>query len=416
MRTDSYSMGKKPVLLLTLSVICLVFFAGCTEQVEQKNEQKTVDENEYQRVTDMRGIEVKVPKNIQRVVTISDGFVAGVMTNLGVQNTIVGLGSSCVQRNFKYNYEAVSGQDYTYENGMNPVTYLNQWLMDIPLVAQSGMAMNYETLASLEPDVVIFRVGSCTARTWDDENTKKTISTLESLGIPIIVLKGPPCYEKPDVSKISEEVRIIGHLFGKEDQAVELAMYIESITELIKERTKDVSESEKPTVLMFGLSPKARDAGGAGTAHGLDTIESYFIEDIANARNAHRGTGGFKMLSTEQVLALNPEVIVLPTAWGYHPPSELYTAPYYQNIQELDAVKNRRIWALPWTPCNCAKRIEYPMEVMIIAKAAYPERFDDIKIHTWVLEFYQRVYNVDEDSAKKIRSVQWLEWAVEDDV
>jgi iron complex transport system substrate-binding protein len=144
-------------------------------------------------------------------------------------------------------------------------------------------------------------------------------------------------------------------------------------------------------------------------------MESYFIEDIVNAKNAFQGTGGWKILSAEQILALNPDVIVLPTDWGYHPPRELYEAPYYQNLQELEAIKNQRVWALPYTPYNCAKRLEYPIELMVIAKAAYPDLFEDIIFHEWVLQFYQNVYNVDKDTAEDIRSIQWLDWTLEED-
>lgn len=364
----------------------------------------------------MSGKEVKIPKNPNRVVDMSDGFASGIMTILGENDKIIGLGSHCVKKNFEYTYPTISGKNYTYSDGMNPAGYLNPHFADIEPLATYGKATNYEALASLEPDLVILQLGSCYA---DDRGGKealnKKIKTIESLGIPLVILKGSPEYDKPDISKISEEIRIIGQIFDKEDKAVETANYLESIIEMVKERTKDIPESEKPEILMFGLSPKARSAGAVGTTDGTDTIESYFVEKIVNAKNAYQGTGSSTMLSAEQVFALNPDVIVLPTAHGYHPPSELYTAPYYQSLQELDAVKNRRVSALPWTPCNCAKRVEYPIEVMIIAKSAYPVKFKDIKISEWVIEFYQKVYGVDIEMAKKLRSTQWLDWTVEED-
>lgn len=402
--------------LLVLAISGVVVFWGCLGG-EAQGVQGLETAKEYRIITDMRGKDVKIPKEIKRVVTVCDGLVIGVMTHLGEEHKIVGVGSSCVQRNFKYTFPAVSGEHYAYEDGMNPVTYLNPWIMELPLIASSGEAMNYETLASLEPDLIILRLGSCTLGwTEDDEHVKKTIGILESLGIPFVVLHGTSYSRDPDVDKISEEIRIIGQVFDKEDQAMELAVYLESIVDMVKERTKDIPESAKPDVLMFGLSPETRNAGGAGNVRGVDTIESRFIEKIVNARNAYQGAGSRVVFSTEHVLALNPDVIVLPTSWGYHPPSELYTAPYYRDLQELDAVKNRRVYALAWTPCNCAKRVEYPIEVMIIAKAAYPERFKDIKIHAWVLEFYQKVYGVDPETAKRLRSAQWLDWTVEDDI
>lgn len=51
-------------------------------------------------------------------------------------------------------------------------------------------------------------------------------------------------------------------------------------------------------------------------------------------------------------------------------------------------MKNQRVYA-PWTSYNRAKRLEYPIEAMVIAKAAYLDRFADIQLHEWILEFYQ---------------------------
>lgn len=363
-------------------------------------------------VLDHRGVSVKVPVKIERVVTICDGLVESVMTVLGVQDSIVGLGSACIPKHWEFTYPTVSGESYNYKNGMNVVTFLNPRFMDLPLVAQSGTGVNYETLASLKPDVVFLRVGSCTFGA-DDENTQKAIRMIESLGIPLIVLRGPNMSGNPQLTSLSEEIRIIGRVFGKEEKASALADYLESQVRLVTERTKDISDAQKPSVLLFGLSPKSREAGGAGHVRGRNTIDSWLLEEVVKARNAFSEKGAWNILSTEQVLALDPDVIVLITAWGYHPPRELYEAPYYQNLKELKAVKNRRIVALPWTPCNCEKRVEYPIEVMVMAKAAYPEKFADVNLDSWLLDFYRNVYGVDNETAKQLRSVQWMDWTTE---
>lgn len=393
-------------------VVCfIVFLAGCTENTL---EQESEGIQNYGTVTDMRGVDVRIPENIERVVDLSDGFTSAVMTVLGEQDKVVALGSHCPKKSYEYSYQQVAGGNYSYMDGMNPVRYLNPWFQDLPALTTYGQSTNYETLASLKPDIVILRVGSCYADdSSGDEALQRKIQTIESLNIPLIVLYGPPTYDEPDVSKITDEIRVIGRVFGKEEKALSMASYLEETIKFIRNRTGNIAEEEKPSALMFGLSPKAREGGGAGTAHGIDTIESYFLEEIVNARNIYRGSGSFSILSEEQVLALNPDVIILPTAWGYHPPSELYTAPYYQDLSSLKAVEDRRAWALPWTPCNCAKRLEYPIEVMIMAKACYPDRFSDIRISEWVIEFYQNVYGIDKETARGLRSTQWLEWTVE---
>lgn len=389
-----------------LVVACLCLFSGAGFA------------DEYRTVTDMLGRDVQIPTDIERVVTIDDGLVEGVMTVLGESDKIVGLGSSCLQKSSEVTFPSVSSDNYTYSNGMNPVRYLNPGFADLPLVQDSSTGINYETLVSLEPDVVIIRSGSCAA-SWglSEDIQRKNIDTIEKLGIPMVIVNAPPCYDDSDISTVSEEIMIIGQVFGKEDETEELVEYIDSCVTMITDRTADIPDNEKLTVLALGLSPSSRNAGGAGNVRGA--IIAYYIEDIVNAANAYtvtRYTSDSGVISAEQVLALDPDIIILPTSSGYHPPSELYSAPYYENLLELRAVKNRNVYALPYTPCNCdASRLEYPIDLMIIAKAAYPELFTDITIHDWVLEFYQNVYGVDEEMAEGIRSAQWLDWTVEED-
>jgi len=408
----------------TWFIVCMVLFigailcAGCTQQAAQS--EKTIGQTAdtatpgFKTVVDSRGVAVKIPTDIKRVVTISDGLVEGSMIRFGVQDTIVGVGSSCIQRNFTYDFPSVKGKNVTYVRGMNPVLYLYPKLGNITRIGESSVAINYETLAGLNPDVVILRLGDCTLRYPDDENVKKTISTIESLNIPLVVTYGPNAYKTATVSGITDEIRILGEVFGKETEAKKMSDYLEGQVNMIKQRTRDIPDAQKPSVLILGLSPTARSAGGAGQVFGRGTIESFFIEDLVNAKNSYNEESAtFKTLSAEQILANNPDKIVLCTANGYHPPMELYDAPYYQNLQELTAVKNKQVSALPWTPCNCGKRLEYPIDVMVIAKTAYPDKFSDIVLSEWLLEFYENLYGVDEATAKELRSVQWMDWTVE---
>ncbi len=369
-------------------------------------------------IMDMRGVEVKVSLPIQRVVSLDDGFTASVMAHLGEIDKMVGLGSSCLQRNFSYEFETVSGQKYRYENGKNPISILHPFVQELPLVAASNAVLNYEMLARLKPDVVILRTGACTFGCLEEEKTAQALQRLSSLGIPVVVLNSNACYSAHSLGKISEEINLLGKLFGKEAQAANLASLLEEKARAVQHRTASLAAGQGPQVLMLGLSPSARSGGAAANTKGSDTMESYFIEAYARARNAYQGPGGRSsslILSAEQILTLNPDVILLPTASGYHPPRELYEAPYFQNLQSLKALQNRRVYALPWMPCNCAKRLEYPIELLITAKACHPELFADWKVHEWVLGFYQELYGVDQGTARKLRTAQWLDWMLEED-
>ncbi len=390
----------KPVLSAALVIACIMS-AGTAFGKEQIA------------VEDFRGKTVMVPTRINRVVTISDGMVEGVMTSLGEAHKIVGLGSACVPKVWSYDIPNKNGGHFTYRAGMNPVTYLVPKLKHLPLVARYGVGISYETLAELAPDLIIIRIGSCTL-SQDQNLLNKTINLLDNLGIPLVVLHGPNSTPNPGIASISREIMILGRIFQKEAQAQTLANYLESCVAIVQSRTADIQPERRKRLLLLGLSPKARSQGGAGHVKGVDTLQTYFLEQVIRADNAFTGPGAWNVLNTEQLLALDPDMIVLVTAWGYHPPEELYHAPYYEGLQEMRAVRNKAVVALPWTPCNCEKRLEYPIDIMVMAMAAYPERFKDIHLDQWLLEFYQNVYKVDRQTARHLMSCQWMEWVLKE--
>jgi iron complex transport system substrate-binding protein len=353
---------------------------------------------------------VKIPLPINRIVTISDGLVEGVLTVLGEQDKIVGLGSGCLPSDFSYEFKTENGEREIYEGGMNPVTFLNPGFRDLPVVVQSGGAINLEALAALRPDLVILRVGDCSYR-YSDENFDKTLGLLESLKIPVFVLLATHLQNENPLNALSEEIIAIGRVFGKEQRACALAELLQKKVEFVRERTAR-RRGEPRSVLLLGLSCSSRSGGGIANAQGKGTIENSYLEEIVGARNAFAGEGYFKVLSTEHLLALNPEVIILYTSAGYHPPVELLESPEFRVLRVLDAVRNRRVAALPWSPCNCDKRLEYPLDVMIIAKTVYPELFEDINLGEWILDFYVDVYGVGRETAAGLRSCQWLDWTV----
>lgn len=370
-------------------------------------------------VTDMRGKQVNIPENLERVATIDDGFIEGVMTHLGVINKVTAIGSWSMKRDYKYTYETTDGKKYTAK-GVNTMKYLHPWLNDIPCFnSPQGDILNYETLAKADPQLVILRVGDCTVsggsyfRGGDPAQLEKTITMIESLDIPLVVLFSPTYYGKAELSSMKEEMRVLGDIFKQRDKALKLYEYLNETEIMVRNRTKNIKD--KPNVLYFGLNSAARKQGGSGMVSGITTPESYIIENIVNAKNAYRGKGNNIILSGEQVYAIDPDVILLPTQNGYHPADELLKAPYYQNLNQLKAVQNKRVYALPWTPMNCSRRVEYPLDILIIAKAAYPEVFKDIKVHQFALDFYKKVYNVDDKTAKALRGEQLLDWTVEND-
>ena len=364
-------------------------------------------------ITDMRGKKVEIKEPLNSVATIDDGFVEGVMTHLGVIDKVKVIGSWSMKRDYKYNFETTTGEKYTL-SGWNTMKFLHPWLNDLPCVnSPQGNIINFEELAKSNVDLVILRVGDCTVSAGNKENIEKTINTIESLGLNLAVIYTPNYFKKADLSSLKDEMVVLGDIFRQKDKAIKLYEYLNSTQTLIQERTKDIKE--KRSVLYIGLNAAARKQGGVGTVSGIDTPESYIIQDIANAKNAFNAEGDKVILSAEQIYALDPDVIVLPTSNGYHPPRELYESAAFEVLKELRAIKEKKVYAMPWSPMNCARRVEYPLDMLIIAKAAYPEKFNDIKVHEFALKFYKDVYGVDDETAKRLRSEQILDWMLEYD-
>lgn len=363
-------------------------------------------------ITDMRGMQVSVPDEPQRVATIDDGFVEGVMTHLGIIDRIRVIGSWSMKRDYRYSFEGRDGERWEHR-GLHTMKFLHPWLDALPCInSAQGNILNLEALAEAQPDLVILRAGDTSVGT-SPEKVRKTIAAIEGLGLPLLVLYSPTWFRKADLSSMAEEAAVIGEAFGCREQAVALAAALAETEDMIRQRTADIPQGERPSVLFFGLRPDARRKGAAGTVHGADTPESYIIEKVAGAKNAYQGPGRAVPMSVEQVYACAPDVIILPTASGYHPPRELYESPHCAKLQELKAVKERRVYALPWSPMNASRRVEYPLDMLIIAKAAYPDRFQDICVYEFALRFYQRVYHVDEATARGLRTAQLLDWMAE---
>jgi len=68
-------------------------------------------------VVDSRGVEVEIPAQPARVATVSDGLVEEVMIVFGVADRLVGIGSTCLVREFGYEYETASGETFSVDAG-----------------------------------------------------------------------------------------------------------------------------------------------------------------------------------------------------------------------------------------------------------------------------------------------------------
>jgi len=348
---------------------------------------------EYCEIVDMMDRTVNVDRPIDKVVTAGYGFIPCAMAALGVGDRIVGTGGAI---------SALTNETIA--------TYLVPQIKELPDLGR-GYNLNFESAAALDPDVIILErdgAGQGTGLTEYD----KLIEKLELFedSFPTVVLNNPACYAPPDVSSIYREIGILGELFDMEDRATEIVDHLEAEVQLIRDRTADIDDEEKPRVLYMGLMGGV-DSGKGAVALALPDYDcGTLYPDITKIKNAYtEESRGY--LSTEQILAVDPDLIILVRSPGGYEVRQLYEEDYYTGLSELRAIKERRVYSTGQFQLhrNLAG-LDYPIEMMIEAKAAYPARFEDVKVGESLTKHYRALYGLNDEEIDELKSIMGLSW------
>ena len=165
-------------------------------------------------IKDIAGRTVILNETPERVIVITS-YWAEIIDLLGEGDRIVGIG--------KY---------IPYSD------YISKDIKSKTIVGDLFSGLEWETIASLNPDLIISDYGW---GTWEE-----TIQKAEELDIPIIALAAT------NISTNLECIRILGEVFGKEQKAQEIIDFIESKLDKIEEISKTVP---KKNVLVISYDP-----------------------------------------------------------------------------------------------------------------------------------------------------------------
>ena len=174
------------------------------------------------------------------------------------------------------------------------------------------MEPNIEIIASLKPDLIIGL-----------KYHLKYIDQLEKIA-PVLIV------EPQSVEEIYEAVELLGNVTNKEDQAQKAIMEMEEKINSIQEKVKN---KEKPRVLYIVWWDPLITAGNGTFIGELITL--------GGGENIFADTQGWPQVSVEEVIARNPEIIILPPSAGITA-NELCDSP----LTNTDAVKNGRVYTL----------------------------------------------------------------------
>ena len=361
-------MNKKHRHLLAL-LLCFVMtvslFAGysetkaASEETTQSEEQtETQETGETREITDMAGRKVTVPAAEDIESVFSTGPVAAIFMYMVAPDKLLG-----------WNYEL---------NDVVKSIILEKY-HDLPNFGM-GDAINYEAVIAANPTIAL-NCGKI-----NDAMVSDCDALSKSLGIPVIAVDN-------ELNNSAEAFRFMGELLGVEDHAEELAEYSEKIFTDIASLA-DIPEDEKVSVY-FGNGEDSLETAPRGSQHAqiLDAV------NVTNVADLELGDGSRVQISAEQLLAWNPDVIVVngePKAdkSGNSAAEDILSNPDYASLK---AVQDNKVYGTPNAPFSWVDRPAGPNRLIgmrWLSAVVYPE-YIKCDVNEEIREFFNLFYHVD---------------------
>lgn len=349
-------------ICLVMSVSLLTGYSetkAATEEPTQSAEQDATQETaETREITDMAGRKVTVPtaENIESV--FSAGPVAAIFLYMVAPDKLLG-----------WNYEL---------NDVEKSIILDKY-QDLPNFGM-GDAVNYEAVIAANPTIAI------NSGKINDAMVSDCDALSESLGIPVVAVDN-------ELNNSAEAFRFMGELFGVEDHAEELAQYAEQVFTDIN-ALSDIPEEKKVSVY-FGNGEDSLETAPRGSQHAqiLDAINAVNVADL------ELGDGSRVQISAEQLLAWDPDVIVVngePKAdkSGSSAAEDILSNPDYASLK---AVQDQKVYGTPNAPFSWVDRPAGPNRLIGMrwfSALIYPE-YIKCDINEEIHKFFDLFYHVD---------------------
>jgi iron complex transport system substrate-binding protein len=246
---------------------------------------------------------------------------------------------------------------------------------EVGRITGRGNTANLEVVLALKPDLIL-DVGSLnpTYVSLADRVQQQT-------GIPYALLDGR-------FDAIPLDYRTLGELIGRPEQGESFARLSADIINTIARRVNSIPPERRPRVY-YARGPRGLETGLSGSIN-VETIE-FVAQNVAGGSR-----GGLAIVSIEQVLLWNPDVIItIDRDFA----ANVWNDPAWAPVA---AVRARRVHLSPKLPFGW---IDFPPTVnrliglWWLAKILYPALFpEDLRALT--RDFYNRFYHVTPSDAQ----------------
>lgn len=346
---------------LLASFLILTFLLGTTACTTDSEKENIVGTQDTQIFTDSVGRVVELPENITKIAP--SGMISQVILYSACPELLCGLA-------MQFPYYAIG---------------YGEECKDLPVFGQlyGNGDLNMEVLMSTTPDVVI-----------DMGEKKDTLkedldAVQEQMGIPVIFIEAT-------LDSMPQAYETLAELGIATKQAKKLAKYCEDTLAYAEAETEKIED--KKTVYMAmgndGLMTTVQNSIHA------DVLEKIGAENVVTP-DALTGRAG--EISFEQLLLWQPDYILAENIRAYE------TIMESSLWQELDAVKEERVYIIPYNPysfMNSPPSVNRMIGIWWLGNLLYPEYYPD-QAEEKIQEFYQLFYHMklDHSECKEILEV-----------
>ena len=323
---------KKVIALILTVVTCFGLLAGCGAGEGKAQNTRTI--------TDGAGRQVEVSEKVESIICVGVGALR-YTCYVGAQDLVCAV-EDCEK-------EPVISRLYNYVN--------IEKFRELPVIGTNGNPFPEEIIKAA-PDVIVM---SAYASVEADDLQAKTDT-------PVVVVPGS---DTTLDAAAYETIHIMGQLYGMETRATELTDYLQTIQKDLDDRTKDIPESEKPSVYVGGVSFKGHH-GFEGTEAGYGPFALIHAKNLADTTGQ---TGAFN-IDLEQVLSWDPEILFVDFN-GMALINEDYAKnPDYYNA--LTAVQEGKVYSQISFRSNASNLETALADAYYAACVMYPEQFRDV--------------------------------------
>ncbi len=318
--SEGEQMKKKTLTIIGL-LFMVVSLSACT-----KNKHVTQEANSSKvEITTPQGERVKIPNNIQRVVSLSPAGTQ-VINDLGQKDKLI----------------AVDTQSPKYVKGLENVQQTD--LMNLDL----------EKIMALQPELLF--VSDLTLFQSEDK-----IKKLQDKGTSVVVLP-----TEKNFKEIENNIRLVATALNQKEKGEQLTGQMEKDISAFKEQAAKINH-KKRILFEIAASPEIYSMG-------KDTYINEMIETIGAENVMAKETGAIKV-SEEAAIMANPDVILTNVEYVPDPINDILKL---KGWEEVKAVKNKAVYSID------NERSSLPNQHVIkamteMAKAVYPDVFKNFK-------------------------------------